>query len=131
MYGIITGMALALIPPCPESDPPARRCDTAILHDFRAGAVAHGLLHVVAWIIGEQPRKPTTQSGLRLIAELRLTVERPAQQPAGILHGEMPPVTVWPVNGSRLADLLDIPGGIFVQRGDGRALPSWSAPHRR
>ena len=52
-----------------------------------------------------------------------LTVERPAHQPVGILHGDN--AAGDGVAGERiaLADLLNVRRDLVVQRGDGRALP--------
>ena len=49
--------------------------------DLLAGAVAHGLLDIVAGLVGEQAVDPDAELILGLVAELLLTVQRPAQQP--------------------------------------------------
>jgi hypothetical protein len=52
--------------------------------DLLAGAIPHVLFDVIAGAIGEQPIEPHQALILRLGMELRLAVDRPAQEPAGI-----------------------------------------------
>ena len=52
-----------------------------LLADLLAGAVAHGLFHVVTGLVGEEAVHPHAQFVLGLVAELLLAVERPTQEP--------------------------------------------------
>ena len=91
--------------------------------DLAAGAVTHGLLDVIAGLIAEQAVHPDAQLVLGLILELLLTVQRPAEQPAGVLDGDDAAGDGVAAEGVALADLADILGDLVVQRGDGGALP--------
>ena len=91
--------------------------------DLAAGAVTHGLLDVIAGLIAEQAVHPDAQLVLGLILELLLTVQRPAEQPAGVLDGDDAAGDGVAAEGVALADLADILRDLVVQRGDGGALP--------
>ena len=91
--------------------------------DLAAGAVAHGLFDVIAGLIAEQAVHPDAQLVLGLILELLLTVQRPAEQPAGVLDGDDAAGDGMAAEGVALADLADILRDLVVQRGDGGALP--------
>ena len=91
--------------------------------DFAAGAVTHGLFDVIAGLIAEQAVHPDAQLILGLILELLLTVQRPAEQPAGVLDGDDAAGDGMAAEGVALADLADILRDLVVQRGDGGALP--------
>ena len=60
---------------------------------------------------------------LGLITELLLTVQGPAEQPAGILDRDDAAGDGVAAEGVTLADLLDILGDLVVQGGDGGAFP--------
>ena len=91
--------------------------------DFPARAVPHGLFDVIAGLIAEQAVHPDAQLVLGLILELLLTVQRPAEQPAGVLDGNDAAGDGVAAEGVALADLADILRNLVVQRGDGGALP--------
>ena len=94
-----------------------------LLADFLAGAIAHGLLHVVAGHVGEQAVEPHAHLSLGLGAELRLPVDGPGEQPAGVLHRH--DAARHHTAGERvaLADLLDVRQDLLIQRGHRGALP--------
>ena len=91
--------------------------------DLLAGALAHGLLDIIAGLIGEQRIDPDKAVILGLCAELRLAVDRPAHEPAGILDGD--DAAGDNLTGERvaLADVLDIGNDSLVERFNGRAHP--------
>ena len=91
--------------------------------DLLAGAVAHGLFDIIAGLVAEQAVDPDTQLILGLIAELLLTVQRPAEQPAGVLDRNDAAGDGVTAEGIALADLLDILRDLVIQGGDGGALP--------
>src|SRR5699024_12505980 len=65
------------------------------------------------------PSVPTRRSSdlvLRLVAELGLTVDGPAQEPAGILHGHDAAGNHAAGKGVTLADILDIGNDLLIQR---------------
>ena len=90
---------------------------------FLAGAVAHGLFDVVAGLITEQAVDPDAQLVLGLVSELLLTVQRPAEQPVGVLNGDDAACDGVATERVTLADLLDILRDLVVQRSDGGTLP--------
>ena len=90
---------------------------------FLAGAVAHGLFDVVAGLITEQAVDPDAQLVLGLVSELLLTVQRPAEQPVGVLNGDDAACDGVATERVTLADLLDILRDLVVQRSDGGAFP--------
>ena len=93
------------------------------MQSLLAGAVTHGFLDIVAGLVAEQTVDPDAQLVLGLVAELLLAVERPAEQPAGILDGDDAAGDGVAAERITLADLLDILRDLVVQRGDGRTLP--------
>ena len=106
-------------------DLPHRHADVVQpLHtDFLTGALPHGLLHEVAGFVGEQTVNPHQALILGLIPELGLTVDGPAQEPAGILHGHDAAGNHAAGKGVTLADILDIGNDLLIQCGDGGAHP--------
>ena len=66
------------------------------------------IFDVVAGLITEQTVDPDTQLVLRLVAELLLTVQRPAEQPVGVLNGDDAACDGVATERVTLADLLDI-----------------------
>ena len=93
------------------------------LRDFRTGAFAHRLFHIVARHIAEQAVNPDDQLILRLILEMRLAVQRVAHQPVGILDCDDAAGHDLAAERIALADLLDIRRNAVVQRGDRRGFP--------
>ncbi len=93
------------------------------LADLLTRAFLHRLLHIVAGLVGEQTVHPHAQLAFRLVAELLLTVQRPAHQPVGILNGY--DAAGHHMAGERvtLADLLNIRRNLHVKRGHGGAHP--------
>ena len=91
--------------------------------DFLAGALAHRLLDEVAGLVCEQRVHPHQAMILRLLAELRLAVDRPAHQPGGILHRH--DAAGHDLAGERiaLADGLDIRDNSLIERFNGSAHP--------
>ena len=73
--------------------------------DLSAGAVAHGLLDVIAGLVAEQAVDPDAELVLGLITELLLTVQGPAEQPAGILDRDDAAGDGVAAEGVTLADL--------------------------
>ena len=94
-----------------------------LLADFLAGAIAHGLLHVVAGHVGEQAVEPHAHLPLGLGAELRLAVDGPGEQPAGVLHRHDAARDNAAGKRVALADGLDIRQDLLVQRGHRGAFP--------
>ena len=88
-----------------------------------AGAFLHRLLHVIAWLVGEQAVRPYAQLVLRLVAELLLTVQRPAHKPIGILNGHNAAGHHMAGERVSLADFLNIRRNLHVKRGNGGAHP--------
>ena len=93
------------------------------LADLLAGAFLHRLLHIVAGLVGEQAVHPHAQLVFRLVSELLLAVQSPAQQPVGILHGD--DAACHHAAGERvtLADFLNIWRNFHVKRSYGGAHP--------
>ena len=91
--------------------------------DLLAGARAHRFFDIVAGAVAEQAVDPADQLAFGLFAELRLTVEGPAEQPVGILDGDNPSGHHLAAEGVSAADFLHIRRNASVQRRDGCAHP--------
>ena len=91
--------------------------------DLLAGAIPHGLFDVVTGRVAEQAVDPAHELALGLIPELGLTVERPAEQPAGIPRRDDAARDSPAAERVTLADILDVGHDTFVQRGDRGAHP--------
>ena len=91
--------------------------------DLPARAVPHGLFDVIAGLIAEQAVHPDAELVFGLCPELLLAVQGPAQQPGRILHRDDAAGDGAAAEGVALADLLDIPGDLLIQRRDGGAFP--------
>ena len=76
--------------------------------DLLTGAVAHRFLDEIAWLIREQTVDPDQKLILRLVPELRLTIDRPAEQPGRILDGHDTAGHDFSRERIALADFLDI-----------------------
>ena len=83
--------------------------------DLAAGAVAHRLLDVIAGLVAEQAVDPDAELVLGLVTELLLAVQVQLSSQLESLTVTMPPVTVWPLKGSRLQIFL-IYWGILSSR---------------
>ncbi len=94
-----------------------------LLADLLAGALAHGLLDVVAGLIGKEGVDPHAHSAGLLLLELWLAVDGPGEQPVGVLHAHDAAGDHAAGERVALADLLDIGQDALVQGGDGSALP--------
>ena len=93
------------------------------LADLLTRALRHGLLHVVALVVGEEAVHPHTQLVARLVAELLLTVDGPAHEPTGVAAGHNAARHRVAAERVALADLLDVGRDGIVERGDGGAHP--------
>ena len=91
--------------------------------DLFAGAIPHGLFDVVARCVAEQAVDPAHELALGLIPELGLTVECPAEQPAGIPRRDDAARDSPAAERVTLADVLDVGHDAFVQHGDRGAHP--------
>ena len=90
---------------------------------FLTGAVTHSFLDIVAGLVAEQTVDPDTQLVLRLVAELLLAVQCPAEQPVGVLNGDDAAGDGVAAERVTLANLLDILRDLVVQGGNGSAIP--------
>ena len=91
--------------------------------DLLAGAFAHRFLDIVAGLVAEQRVYPHEAVILGLLTELRLAVDRPAQQPGGILDGDDAAGDYLTGERVALADLLDIGDYALIQGFNGGAHP--------
>ena len=91
--------------------------------NFLAGAFPHGLLDVIAGLIGEQAIYPYQALILGLIAELGLAVDGPAHEPAGILYRYDAAGDYATAEGIAFADTLNIRDDAVIQGGHGGAHP--------
>ena len=84
--------------------------------DLLTGTLPHRLFHIVTGLIGEQGIHPHQTVILGLLAELRLAVDGPAHEPAGVLHGDDTAGDHLAGEGIPLADVLDIGDDALIQR---------------
>ena len=86
-----------------------------LLSDLLTGTILHGLLDIVTGYICKQTIYPYTDFFLVLSLELTLTVDRPAQQPAGILAAYDAAGNNLAGSGITLADIGDIRNDLVIQ----------------
>ena len=93
--------------------------------DLLAGAVPHGLLHVVAFLVGIQGVQPHQHHVLVLRLELGLTVDRPGKIPVvgAVLDGDDAAGGHLAGAGITLADVHDVLDDLLVGGGHGGAHP--------
>ena len=94
-----------------------------LVRDLLAGRLLDGLAGVVAGRVGVQGVDPDDDLVLRLVLEVRLAVDRPGQQPAGVAGGHDAAGDHLAGEGVALGDLLDVAGDALVPRRHGAGLP--------
>ena len=93
--------------------------------DLLAGAVAHGLFHIVAGLARVEGIQPDEHRVLILRLELRLTVDRPGEVPVvgAVLHGHDAARCHLARARVALADAHNVPDDLLVGGCNGRAHP--------
>lgn len=86
--------------------------------DFFARAVLHGLIHIIAGFVDEQSVEPGDDLMRRLLSEVRLAIDGPAEQPRGIPNRDDASCDNLPAEGIASCDFADIGGNTGVERRD-------------